>query len=155
LGTKVGLHQIPGAERVGSYASSGRNGVDFVANLNISTLDYCVFYVYPNFWGYNYTIRAQWIRKHDAIGKAAGRPVILREYGTPFPNNHTETEAPWQHAVLKSDLAADQISQFGSYSLSVPGANLGDVNSIYSNQTVYQTLGEDHAMKLLNKGVNQ
>jgi mannan endo-1,4-beta-mannosidase len=139
----------------GSYAYSGRNGVDFVANLNISTLDYGVFHIYPNSWGYNYTWGTQWIQEHDAIGKAAGKPVILEEYGTPFPNNHTETEAPWQDAVLKSGLAADQIWQFGSNSLSVPGATLGDVNSIYYNETEYQILGKDHAMKMLNKGMNQ
>jgi mannan endo-1,4-beta-mannosidase len=139
----------------GSYAYSDRNGFDFVANLNISTLDNGVFHIYPNSRRYNYTCGVLWIQVHDVIGKVAGKPVILEEYGTPLPNNHTETEAPWQDAVLKSGLAADQIWQFGSYSLSVPGANLGDVNSIYSNQTENQTLGEDHAMKMLNKGVNQ
>lgn len=123
--------------------------------MNISTLDNGVFHIYPNSRRYNYTCGVLWIQVHDAIGKVARKPVILEEYGTPLPKNHTETEAPWQDAVLKSGLAADRIWQFGSYSLSVTGANLGTVNSIYSNQTENQTLGEDHAMKMLNKGVNQ
>jgi mannan endo-1,4-beta-mannosidase len=137
----------------GSYAYGGGEGVDFAANLNISTLDYGVFHLYPNSWGYNYSWGIEWIQQHDAIGKAAGKPVILEEYGTPFPNNHTETEAPWQDAVLNSGLAADQIWQFGSNALSVPGSNLGDVNSIYYDQVEYQTLGKGHAAKMLNKTV--
>lgn len=137
----------------GSYAYGGGEGVDFAANLKIKTLDYGVFHLYPNSWGYNYTWGTEWIQQHDAIGKVAGKPVILEEYGTPFPNNHTETEGPWQEAVLKSGLAADQIWQFGSYDLSVPGGNLGDVNSIYYNETEYKVLGVEHAKKLLAKDV--
>jgi mannan endo-1,4-beta-mannosidase len=138
----------------GSYAYGGGEGVDFEANLNITTLDYGVFHLYPNSWGYNYTWGVEWIQQHDAIGKAAGKPVILEEYGTPFPSNHTQTEAPWQDAVLKSGLAADQIWQFGSNALSVPGSSLGDVNSIYFDQPEYQTLGKDHATKMLNKSTS-
>ncbi|KAF8854067.1 family 5 putative glycoside hydrolase [Acephala macrosclerotiorum] len=137
----------------GSYAYGGGEGVDFAANLKIKTLDYGVFHLYPNSWGYNYTWGTEWIQQHDAIGKATGKPVILEEYGTPFPNNHTETEGPWQEAVLKSGLAADQIWQFGSYDLSVPGGNLGDVNSIYYNETEYKELGVEHASKMLAKDV--
>jgi mannan endo-1,4-beta-mannosidase len=39
----------------GSYAYSAYEGVDFVKNLNIPTLDYGVFHLYPDHWGYNYT----------------------------------------------------------------------------------------------------
>jgi mannan endo-1,4-beta-mannosidase len=39
----------------GSYAYSGYDGVDFVENLKIPTLDYGVFHLYPGSWGYNYT----------------------------------------------------------------------------------------------------
>lgn len=38
-----------------SYAYSGAEGVDFVANLKIPTLDYGTFHLYPNSWGYDYT----------------------------------------------------------------------------------------------------
>jgi mannan endo-1,4-beta-mannosidase len=139
----------------GSYAYSGVEGVDFAANLKIPTLDYGVFHLYPNSWGYNYTWGTTWIQQHDAIGKAAGKPVILEEYGTPFPNNHTGTEAPWQSAVLKSGLAADQIWQFGSNVLSVSSASLADVNTIYYGSAEYEELGKDHAEKMLAKHVNQ
>jgi len=139
----------------GSYAYSGAEGVDFAANLKIPTLDYGVLHLYPNSWGYNYTWGVEWIQQHDAIGKAVGKPVILEEYGTPFPNNHTQTEAPWQAAVLAGGLAADQIWQFGTYDMSVPGSSISDVNTIFYNDTEYKTLGREHAQKMLNKRVEQ
>jgi mannan endo-1,4-beta-mannosidase len=39
----------------GSYAYSAYEGVDFVLNLQIKTLDYGTLHLYPNSWGYNYT----------------------------------------------------------------------------------------------------
>lgn len=39
----------------GSYAYSLAEGVDFELNLKIKTLDYGVFHLYPDSWGYNYT----------------------------------------------------------------------------------------------------
>lgn len=84
-----------GSKYDGSYAYSGAEGVDFVANLKVKTLDYGTFHLYPNSWGYNYTWGSEWIAEHDVIGKAAGKPVVLEEYGTPFPGNHTPTEGPW------------------------------------------------------------
>jgi mannan endo-1,4-beta-mannosidase len=137
----------------GSYAYSGAEGVDFVANLKIKTLDYGVLHLYPNSWGYNYTWGSEWIEQHDAIGKAAGKPVILEEYGTPFPDNHTATEAPWQQTVLKSGLAADQIWQFGTYNLTVPADSIADVNTIFYNDTEYQLLGRLHAWEMSAKPV--
>jgi mannan endo-1,4-beta-mannosidase len=38
----------------GSYAYGGGEGVDFVKNLEIKTLDYGTFHLYPNSWGYDY-----------------------------------------------------------------------------------------------------
>ena len=137
----------------GSYAYSGAEGVDFVANLKIKTLDYGVFHLYPNSWGYNYTWGSEWIAQHDLLGKKAGKPVILEEYGTPFPHNHTGTEAPWQEAVLDSGLAADQIWQFATPDLSVPVEDIIDVNSIFYNDTEYKTLAREHAARMEAKWV--
>jgi len=137
----------------GSYAYSGAEGVDFVKNLGIATLDYGVLHLYPNSWGYNYTWGSEWIEQHDAAGAKAGKPVILEEYGTPFPNNHTGTELPWQETVLRSGIAADQIWQFGTYDLSIPGENVADVNTIFYNSSEYQLLGRFHAAQMLAKWV--
>lgn len=45
--------------------------------------------------GHNYTWGNEWIEQYDKLGKQVGKPVILEEYGTPFPYNHIENEAPW------------------------------------------------------------
>lgn len=138
----------------GTYAYSGVEGVDWVANLKIKTLDYGVFHLYPSSWSYaDYSWGNTWIEQHDALGKAAGKPVILEEYGTPFPHNHTGTERPWQQTVLQSGIAADQIWQFGSNRLSVPAASLSDVNTIFHNDTEYMVLARQHAAEMLAKPV--
>ncbi|PVH83751.1 glycoside hydrolase family 5 protein [Cadophora sp. DSE1049] len=137
----------------GSYAYSGVEGIDFAANLKIKTLDYGTFHLYPDSWGYNYTWGADWIKQHDAIGKKSGKPVVLEEYGAPFPGNHTGVEKPWQDAVLKSGVATDQIWQFGSHDQSVPGETLGDVNTIFYGDEEYEVLGKAHARAMLRKRV--
>lgn len=58
-----------------------------------------------------------------------------------------------QEAVLKSGLAVDQIWQFGSNDLSIPGPTLGDVNTIYYGDSEYKTLGKQHAKAMLAKKV--
>lgn len=132
-------------------AYDGSSGVDWVTNLQISTLDYGTFHLYPDSWGYPYSWGNEWILQHDEVGKEIGKPVILEEYGAPFPGNHTPIYKPWQDTVLRSGVAADQVWQFGTYDLSVPGANLGDVNSIYYNDTEYKVLGFQHAAEMLSK----
>lgn len=136
-----------------SSAYDGSSGVDFLVNLHISTLDYGTFHLYPDSWGYNYSWGNKWILQHDQVGKEVGKPVILEEYGAPFPSNHTPYYKPWQDTILKSGVAADQVWQFGTYDLSVPAAYLGDVNSIYYNESEYKVLGFEHAAAMLNKKV--
>lgn len=135
----------------GSYGYSGYEGVDWVANLRIPTLDYGVFHLYPDSWGYNDTWGTTWIAEHAAAGYPSGKPVILEEYGTPNPHDHIPTEGPWQAAVLNSTIAADQIWQFAPYGLSIPVENVIDVNSIFYNDTEYKVLARDHAVKMLAK----
>ncbi|ROW07561.1 hypothetical protein VPNG_06781 [Cytospora leucostoma] len=137
----------------GSYAYSGSEGVDWIANLQVPTLDYGTFHLYPDSWGYNYSWGNEWILQHDAVGERIGKPVILEEYGAPYPGNHTPYYKPWQDTVLRSGVAADQVWQFGTYDLSVPASNLGDVNSIYFNDTEYKILGFQHAAAMLEKEV--
>jgi len=129
----------------GSYAYSGIEGVDWLANLKIKTLDYGVLHLYPDSWGYNDTWGPTWIKQHAVAGYPSGKPIILEEYGTPNPHNHIPTEGPWQAAVLDSTIAADQIWQFAPYGLSIAVENVIDVNSIFYNDTEYTTLARVHA----------
>ncbi|OIW28323.1 glycoside hydrolase [Coniochaeta ligniaria NRRL 30616] len=129
------------------------NGVDFVANLKIPTLDYGVFHLYPNLWGYPYEWGNLWIQQHDDAGAKANKPVILEEYGSPYRHNHTSVLQPWQETVLESGLAADQVWQFGPANLSVDVASFGDEFSVYYNDTDFGQVGRAHAKQMSDKAL--
>ncbi|MCJ1263424.1 hypothetical protein MMC22_003294 [Lobaria immixta] len=134
----------------GSYAYSGSEGVDFIQNLAIPTLDYGTVHLYPDQWGYPYSWGNQWIQQHDAVGKSSGKPIVLEEYGSPFPGNHTETEKPWQQTVLQSSsVAYDSFWQFGTQLKD--GKSAEDDYSIEEGTPEYEILATQHAVAMLGK----
>ena len=137
----------------GSYAYSGYEGVDFIKNLDIPTLDYGTFHLYPSSWGYNFTWGSEWIEQHNAAGKAASKPVVLEEYGSPYENNHTALTLQWQETVVnKTSVAYDSFWQFATNSPSVMSAV--DNFALFYNTTLgsdYQVLAIQHAQDMLNK----
>lgn len=127
----------------GSYAYSGYEGVDFVRNLAISTLDYGTFHLYPSNWDYNYTWGNAWIEQHNAIGKTCGKPVVLEEYGVPNPSFREGVEFEWQDTVLtKTSVAFDSRWQFGTKFAS--GMNPYDEFVVYVGSGEYKVLAEEH-----------
>ncbi|KAL4778395.1 glycoside hydrolase superfamily [Aspergillus varians] len=136
----------------GSYAYDCSEGVDFVRNLGIDSLDYGTFHLYPESWGYEYSWGSQWVREHDAIGAQFNKPVVFEEYGTPI--NHTQLERPWQLTMLNdTQLASDSIWQFGASHMPISGTTLDDVNTIYYGSEEYKVLGTGHAEELRTKQV--
>lgn len=134
----------------GSYAYSGIEGIDFIKNLAISTLDYGSFHLYPDQWKYPYSWGNQWIQHHDVIGKSLGKPVVLEEYGPMFPGNHTGTEGPWQQTVLQSSsVAYDAFWQFGP-PLKDRSSAVDDY-SIDADTPDFDTLVTKHAAAMLAK----
>ena len=137
----------------GSYAYSGAEGVDFVKNLGIPTIDYGVFHMYPDQWGYNFTWGNTWIQQHDLAGKAAGKPVVLEEYGAPYANNKTAITLPWQNTLVQdTSIAYDSYWQFATVLPS--GTNDADNYAIsYSTAagSDYQILFTQHAKNMLAK----
>jgi mannan endo-1,4-beta-mannosidase len=137
----------------GSYAYGGGEGVDFVRNLQIPTLDYGTFHLYPSSWGYDYSWGSTWIKEHNKVGKMHGKPVVLEEYGgPPSPHNHSAVEVQWQSTVLdETRVAMDQFWQFGT--------DFGDQLSSYDdftiwyNDTEYDVLARQHAAAMLEKRV--
>lgn len=123
-------------------------------NLGIKTLDYGVFHLYPDSWGYNETWGSTWILEHNAVGAAANKAVVLEEYGyATVQNNHTAVEEPWQMTVLDdTSLAMDQFWQFGTTGLST-GISDYDANTIWYNTTEYTPLAREHAAAMLAKAV--
>ena len=135
----------------GSYAYSGYEGVDFIANLAIPTLDYGTFHLYPDQWGYDPSWGSTWIAQHNAAGKAAGKPVVLEEYASPsWEPNRTALMLPWQATVLnETSIAYDSFWQFAT---TLPtGMSDVDQYSIYYGTAEYGVLGTQHARDMLAK----
>ena len=136
----------------GSYAYSGYEGVDFIKNLGIPTVDYGTFHLYPDLWGYGFDWGNTWIQQHNDIGKAAGKPVVLEEYAAPY--NKTAIMSPWQQTIIKNtSIAYDSFWQFGTQ-LPVSGQSPSDTYSIFYGTSDYSVLATQHAaaMKAKNGG---
>ncbi|CAK7222547.1 hypothetical protein SCUCBS95973_004878 [Sporothrix curviconia] len=137
-----------------SLAYESHGGVDFWGNLNISTLDYGTFHLYPSTWGYSFGWGNQWITQHADAGCRAGKPVVLEEYGSPQRGNHSVVLLPWQQTVLNTSLAADQVWQFGPANLSLDATKFGDEFSVYADKPDFVDVGIKHAQAMLDKKVS-
>lgn len=138
----------------GSYAYSGSEGVDFVKNLAIPTLDYGVIHLYPEQWGYNSSWGSEWVMEHDAIGKAAGKPVVFEEYGSTNTANHQAVMTPWQETSLKqSSMAYDAFWQLGTQLSAIDGKPFDDYAVYYDTKpgSDYDVLAVKHAAAMLAK----
>ena len=139
----------------GSYVYSGSEGLDFVKNLAISTIDYGTFHAYPSQWGYNNTWVNEWIMQHDQAGKAQGKPVVLEEYGSTLPSPQKQSIVkPWQDTELyNTSVAADFIWQLGTTLSSVEKNPFDDYTIMYDTTagSDYEVLVYQHATAMLAK----
>ncbi|KAI2638558.1 glycoside hydrolase superfamily [Xylaria nigripes] len=125
----------------GSYPFTFGEGVDYEANLKISTLDFGTFHLYPESWGTTYDWGTLWVTAHAAACKAAGKPCLFEEYGA--ASNHCEIESPWQEAALASSgVSGDLFWQLGVTLSSGPTSD--DGNTIYSGSIDWTCLVTDH-----------
>ncbi|KAI9801499.1 MAG: hypothetical protein M1833_002731 [Piccolia ochrophora] len=135
-----------GADPEGDYPYKGSEGIDWVENLGIDTLDYHTVHMYPESWGQTLEWGSTWIKQHDDAGASAGKVVVMEEYGA--DKDRLEIMLPWQETILKSDIAMDMSWQIGG-----PAAK-GNVD-IYSisvdNKEEFNTLGKEHARKMYAK----
>ena len=82
----------------GSYAYSGYEGVDFVKNLAIPTLDYGTFHCYPDQWGYVPLIKtervlADYCEATIILGQMSGSNStmpLVRQLGNPSCSRSTD-----------------------------------------------------------------
>nr|AEV41143.1 Man5 [Penicillium sp. enrichment culture clone C6] len=133
----------PGNGTSSSYPYTTAEGVDFVKNLGIATLDFGTFHMYPKAWGVANSFGPGWIADHAAACHAAGKPCLLEEYGT--ETDHCAVEKSWQTASLASagsGMAGDLFWQWGD-TLST-GKSADDGNTIYYGSTEAQCLIGDH-----------
>lgn len=138
-----------------SYPYQGNNGIDFIANLNISSLDYGTFHMYPtNFaeddaWGNTY------IQEHAQAGITAKKPVVLEEYGSSLSMSKQTEMSPWQKTVLGSAIAGDIFWQM-DFKFSDGSNPAADGYGIFYDETAgsdWDVLAIQHAQAMAAKTV--
>ncbi|KAJ3986478.1 mannanase [Lentinula detonsa] len=132
------------------YVYQGSLGIDFNANLNISTLDFGTFHLYPESWGEADSpgsFGSQWIEDHATAMMASNKPVIMEEFGVTIANQN-DTYSGWYSTVLSTGLTGDLIWQAGSDLTNGPTPN--DGYAVYPGTDVY-VLDTQHAAALKAK----
>lgn len=133
-----------------NFPYQGGEGIDFNANLAISSIDFGTFHCYPISWGQTSDPTAwgvQWIKDHAASQKARNKPVIMEEFGV--PDNQSSTYKAWYTAVIGSSLTGDLIWQAGSH---LPSGDTSDDGfTIYPDDPVY-ALETSHNSALKARG---
>ncbi|HEX3046490.1 MAG TPA: hypothetical protein VHY08_17165 [Bacillota bacterium] len=68
--------------RGSDWKYSGATGTNFDDLIRIKTLDWGSYHLYPNYWGETADWgQNTWIPEHLNVGKNAGKPVVLGEFG--------------------------------------------------------------------------
>ncbi|PGH17847.1 hypothetical protein AJ80_04670 [Polytolypa hystricis UAMH7299] len=129
----------------GSYPYQGAEGVDFEANLQISTLDIGTVHMYPSHWGESYEWGNQWISEHAAACRAAGKDCILEEYGVDQDGDtRTQEMTKWHNTLASQDgMPGDMFWQFGLQLSN--GQTHDDGFTIYNTEGNFQSLVVDWA----------
>lgn len=139
---------LPGGDSSTNYPYSTTEGVDFVKNLGISTLDFGTFHMYITGWGVTNAFGPGWIRAHAAACVKANKPCLYEEYGS--TTDHCGAEVPWQQVSrTTTGIAADLFWQLGD-TLST-GKTHNDGYTIYTNSADWKCMVTDH-VAAINRG---
>lgn len=127
----------------GSYpyqASAG--GYVWADTLNITTIDFGTFHLYPDSWGQPYDWGNLWVKTHAARCADLNKPCLFEEYGG---NNNCTVENPWQQTALASPgIAADLFWQYGDTLPSCNCQTSQDGNTVYYEQGNWDCMVTDH-----------
>ncbi|KAI5846256.1 putative mannan endo-1,4-beta-mannosidase C [Morchella snyderi] len=146
------------------WAYSSGDGGDFYEELEVDTIDYGTFHLYPDWWSKTSAWGTQWIKDHATAQNKVGKPVVFEEYGwltdaarlsnlgTVSNETRLEVLGEWQQASIDSKLAGDQYWQYG-WSGWATGRNHDDGFTIYLDDAEAEPLVYDHVKKVekLNK----
>ncbi|KAK7747467.1 hypothetical protein SLS53_001722 [Cytospora paraplurivora] len=127
----------------GSYPyTTSAGGYVWADNINITTLDFATFHLYPDSWGQAYDWGNLWITTHGAGCVAAGKPCLLEEYGG---DNNCTIENPWQETALNTTgIAGDLFWQYGDTLPSSGSQTSQDGNTVYYNGTNWDCMVTEH-----------
>ncbi|KAF8323771.1 glycoside hydrolase [Clavulina sp. PMI_390] len=135
---------------------NGSDGVDFNTNIQIPTVDFETFHLYPDWWSKTVAWGTQYVIDHATSMRKYNKPVIMEEYGwlteadriayLGITSNITRTQAvgAWQRASVQQRLSGDLYWQFGTTDLSF-GNSTDDGFTIYIQDAEAKVLVYEHA----------
>lgn len=94
---------------VGDEGYFTRHGVDCNALLQVPEIDFGTFHMYPQAWKQRDPVSfgLRWIGQHLAAGKAAGKPMLLEEYGMTSTSERNRVYSAWLRSILLQEGAGD------------------------------------------------
>ncbi|KAJ7138469.1 CEL4a mannanase [Mycena crocata] len=132
------------------FVYQGTLGIDFAANIKISSIDFGTFHMYPQSWGESNTEPwgVQWITDHSTVMKSANKPVIIEEFGI-IASNRNATYNTWYQTIVSTGITGDLIWQAGSQLTNGPTPDDGYM--IFPTDPVYPLM-KSHAAALKARG---
>lgn len=86
------------------YERSGYEGVDWLRLIELDNVDYATFHMYPDHWGTAGQAEEwgnEWIRDHVRDAHAAGKPVVLEEFGLQHQGIRDGVYASWYNTLYE------------------------------------------------------
>ncbi|KIM98445.1 glycoside hydrolase family 5 protein [Oidiodendron maius Zn] len=127
----------------GSYPfTTSAGGYNWQTNLEIETLDFATFHLYPQSWGTSSTWGNLWITTHAAACVNASKPCLLEEFGY---SDECSVESVWQSLSLDTTgMAGDMFWQYGDVLPSCNCETSQDGNTVYFNTTDWTCFVTNH-----------
>ncbi|KAF7323661.1 Carbohydrate-binding module family 1 protein/glycoside hydrolase family 5 protein [Mycena kentingensis (nom. inval.)] len=142
-----GFFNQPGSHNF-DFVYQGTLGIDFAANIQISTVDFGTFHMYPQSWGHEgdpVTWGVQWITDHATVMNSANKPVIIEEFGLIQNPTRNVSYSTWYDTMLNTGITGDLLWQAGS--MFPDGQTPDDGYMIFPSDPVYALL-QRHAAAL-------
>lgn len=99
-----GFFNRPGEK---DWTHSGSEGVDSEAFLELPSVDFGTYHLYPDHWGKSPEWGTEWIREHLKLAKRVGKPVLLEEFGWQDQDSRAEVYRQWLDTIYEQDGAGD------------------------------------------------
>ncbi len=64
-----------------NFLYNGSDGFDTRKLLELPTVDFGTFHLYPQCWNQNRAFGRKWIQQHLSLARQVGKPMLLEEYG--------------------------------------------------------------------------
>jgi mannan endo-1,4-beta-mannosidase len=89
-------------------------GIDWIANLEIDSIDYGTVHLYPTGWGETDAWGSTWIDQHATWAQKIGKPVVLEEFGTTNTGARYSDVNMWMNSAYNDGYGGIQYWQFVS-----------------------------------------